>query len=103
MWLRSHLPDCHVAVQAGLPGRSLVSRQRDWHALIDAKLTWTVALVAIVGGHVISIWRAHRLALSVGLSVQHTALTTLPLTLLMLVYTSISLMVLAAPMVNNAP
>jgi hypothetical protein len=71
--------------------------------LVDAKLTWTVALVAIVGGHVISIWRAHRLALSVGLSAQHTALTSLPLTLLMVVYTGISLMVLAAPMVSNAP
>ncbi len=71
--------------------------------LVDAKLTWTIALVAIVGGHVISIWRAHRLALSVGLSGPHTAMATLPLTLLMIAYTGISLMVLAAPMVNDAP
>ena len=72
-------------------------------ALVDAKLTWTIALVAIVGGHVISIWRAHRLALSLGMSGQKTAMATLPLTLLMIVYTGISLMVLAAPMVNDAP
>ncbi len=71
--------------------------------LVDAKLTWIVALVAIVGGHVISIWRAHRLALSVGLSGAHTAIAALPLTLLMIVYTGISLMVLAAPMVSPAP
>jgi hypothetical protein len=71
--------------------------------LVDAKLTWTVALVAIVGGHVISIWRAHRLALSMGMSGRKTAMATLPLTLLMVVYTAISLMVLAAPMVNDAP
>ncbi len=71
--------------------------------LVDAKLTWIVALAAIVGGHVISIWRAHRLALSMGLSGAHTAITALPLTLLMIVYTGISLMVLAAPMVSPAP
>jgi len=72
-------------------------------ALVDAKLTWTIALVAIVGGHVISIWRAHRLALSLGMSGRKTAMAALPLTLLMIVYTGISLLVLAAPMVNDAP
>ena len=71
--------------------------------LVDARLTWTIALVAIVGGHVISIWRAHRLALSLGMSRRKTTMAALPLTLLMIVYTGISLMVLAAPMVNDAP
>ena len=71
--------------------------------LVDARLTWTIALVAIVGGHVISIWRAHRLALSLGMSRRKTTIAALPLTLLMIVYTGISLMVLAAPMVNDAP
>ena len=40
---------------------------------------------------------------AVGLSGQHTAMATLPLTLVMIVYTGISLMVLAAPLVNDAP
>ncbi len=70
-------------------------------SVVDAKLTWLVAVTAIVVGHVMSIWQAHRIALSWGLSTCHTALATLPLTALMMAYTAISLVVIAAPMVND--
>ena len=72
-------------------------------SVVDAKLTWLVAVTAIVAGHVLSIWQAHRVALTWGLPTRRTALTTLPLTILMVAYTAISLMVIAAPMVNDVP
>jgi hypothetical protein len=72
-------------------------------SVVDAKLTWLVAVTAIVAGHVLSIWQAHRVALTWGLPTRRTALATLPLTALMMVYTAISLVVIAAPMVNDGP
>jgi hypothetical protein len=72
--------------------------------LIDARVTWYVAIAAIVAGHVISIWLAHRLALREFRTRRHAALATVPLTLLMVAYTIISLSVIAEPMVIfNAP
>jgi hypothetical protein len=72
-------------------------------SIVDAKLTWYVAVIAIVLGHVVSIWLSHRVALRQGLSPRHTAVATLPLTLLMVAYTAISLIVIAEPMVNPKP
>jgi hypothetical protein len=72
-------------------------------SIVDAKLTWYVAVIAIVLGHVVSIWLSHRVALRQGLSPRHTAVATLPLTLLMMAYTAISLIVIAEPMVRSAP
>jgi hypothetical protein len=72
-------------------------------SVVDAKLTWLVAVAAIVAGHVLSIWQAHRVALTWGLPTGRTALATLPLTSLMMAYTAISLVVIAAPMVNDVP
>ena len=72
-------------------------------SIVDAKLTWYVAVIAIVLGHVVSIWLSHRVALRQGLSPRRTAVATLPLTLLMMAYTAISLLVIAEPMVNPAP
>jgi hypothetical protein len=68
--------------------------------IVDAKVTWYVAVIAIVVGHVVSIWMSHRLALRLGASTVRTAWATLPLALLMIVYTALSLLVIAEPMVN---
>jgi hypothetical protein len=68
--------------------------------LIDARLTWYIAVIAIVGGHVISIWLAHRLALREFGSRHKAALATAPLTLLMIAYTIVSLSIIAEPMVK---
>jgi hypothetical protein len=72
-------------------------------SIVDAKLTWYVAVISIVLGHVVSIWLSHRVALRQGLSPRSTAFATLPLTLLMMAYTAISLLVIAEPMVTPAP
>jgi hypothetical protein len=68
--------------------------------IIDAKLTWFVAVFSIVIGHVISIWLSHRVALRYGQPAGRTSLATLPLTLLMIFYTAVSLLVIAEPMVT---
>ena len=66
--------------------------------LVDARLTWHVAIGAIVIGHAIAVWLAHRVALRAAGSPRQAALASLPLTLLMIVYTAISLSVIAEPM-----
>lgn len=71
--------------------------------LVDARLTWTVAVVSIVFGHVLSIWLAHRIALAWRMSPLRTALASTPLTALMVAYTAISLTVIAEPMVTYTP
>ena len=68
--------------------------------LIDAQVTWYVAISAIVTGHVMAVWLAHRVALRQTGTARHAALASLPLTLLMIVYTVISLLVIAEPMVR---
>lgn len=68
--------------------------------IIDAKVTWFVAVFAIVIGHVISIWLSHRVALRYGQAPIRTSLATLPLTLLMIFYTAVSLLVIAEPMLT---
>ena len=68
--------------------------------IIDARLTWYVAISAIVIGHVISVWLAHRVALREFGSPRQAVIASLPLTVLMVVYTAISLSVIAEPLVQ---
>jgi hypothetical protein len=67
--------------------------------IVDARLTWFVAVIAIVLGHAASIWWSHRVALAAGVSPRRGALAMLPLTLLMVAYTAVSLTLIAEPMV----
>ena len=68
--------------------------------IVDAATTWYVAIGAIVAGHVISIWLAHRVALR-ELGTPGKAVTAcIPLTVVMLIYTAISLSIIAEPMVK---
>ena len=67
--------------------------------LIDARLTWYIAISAIVIGHVIAVWLAHRVALREYLDPKRAALASVPLTILMVAYTALSLLAIAEPMV----
>lgn len=71
--------------------------------LIDAQACWFIAVVAIVGGHVISIWLAHRVALRSFGNRQRAVTAAIPLASLMVLYTSISLSVIAEPLVTFTP
>ncbi len=68
--------------------------------IIDARFTWYVAISAIVTGHVISIWLAHRVALREFGASRKAVTASLPLTALMVAYTAISLSVIAEPLVQ---
>jgi hypothetical protein len=71
--------------------------------IVDARTTWYVAIVAIVAGHVMAVWLAHRVALrDLGVP-RRAALACAPLTVLMAGYTALSLSVIAEPMVRFAP
>jgi hypothetical protein len=71
--------------------------------LVDARLTWYVAIGAIVAGHVIAVWLAHRVALREFAATGRARLASVPLTVLMVVYTAISLSVIAEPLVKFEP
>ncbi len=67
---------------------------------VDARLTWFVAVAAVVTGHVASIWWSHRAVLAAGVPPGRAAMAMLPLSLLMLAYTAVSLVLIAEPMVT---
>ena len=71
-------------------------------AIIDAGTTWHVAIGAIVVGHVMAVWLAHQVALRRCKDPLKAALASIPLTILMVAYTAISLLVIAEPMVKFA-
>jgi hypothetical protein len=72
--------------------------------LVDARLSWFIAIGAIVGGHVVSIWLAHRVALREYGTARRAVVATIPLATLMVIYTAVSLSVIAEPMVKfDAP
>ena len=68
--------------------------------IINAKTAWTVTLISVVSGHVLSIFLAHSRTLQLG-TTNRTALVQLPLVTLMIFYTGISLWILAQPIVEN--
>ncbi len=68
--------------------------------LIDARTTWHLAIGSIVVGHVVAVWLAHRLALREFAATGPAVIASVPLTILMVVYTAISLLVMAEPLVQ---
>ncbi len=71
--------------------------------LLDARFTWYLAISSIVTGHAISIWLAHRLALREFHTPRQAVIASVPLTVLMMAYTTISLLVMAEPLVQFTP
>ncbi len=71
--------------------------------IIDARTTWYVAIGAIVAGHVIAIWLAHRIALCEFGDSRKAVIASIPLTVLMVIYTAVSLSVIAEPLVRFPP
>lgn len=68
-------------------------------SLVSAKLIWTVALIAIVVGHVAAVYLAHVVALRVFSRAVATR-SQLPMLALMVAYTMTSLWILAQPVTN---
>ena len=71
--------------------------------IVDARMTWYLAIGMIVLGHCIGVWLAHRVALRDHPGPARAVRAALPLVLLMLAYTAVSLFVIAEPMVKYQP
>ena len=71
--------------------------------LVDARMTWYVAIAMVVLGHCAGVWLAHRVALRDQGQPGKAVRAALPLVMLMLVYTAVSLFVIAEPMVQYRP
>jgi hypothetical protein len=67
---------------------------------VGARVSWLVAIGAIVIGHVLSIWVAHRIALAASADRTRAVLAGVPLTVLMVGYTALSLTIIAEPLVE---
>jgi len=73
--------------------------------LIDAKVTWYVATFSIVIGHVISVFLAHRVADYYSTQFGQTKplsswVLNIPMTLVMIGFTALSMTIIAEPLVN---
>ncbi|MBI3375295.1 MAG: hypothetical protein HY017_26550 [Betaproteobacteria bacterium] len=69
-------------------------------SIVDARFTWCVAIGAIVMGHVLAVWLGHRVALQLCQDPRRAVIASMPMTILMVAYTAISLLIIAAPMVK---
>ena len=67
--------------------------------VVSAKMIWYVAVTAIVLGHVIAVWLAHVMALRVFSTRRQALFSQLPMLVLMVAYTMISLWILSQPIV----
>jgi hypothetical protein len=70
-------------------------------ALAGARFSWYLALAAIVGGHLIAVYLAHRRALALFEPARVATATQVPLTVLMVVYTFVGLSIMAEPIVET--
>jgi hypothetical protein len=70
-------------------------------AAVGARFAWYAALAAIVLGHVMAIYLAHRRAIAT-LEIRGAAWSQVPLTALMVVYTFTGLSIIADPIVERA-
>jgi hypothetical protein len=68
--------------------------------LVDARFAWYTAVIAIVTGHVIAVFLAHRTALRVFGDRGRTWASQLPMLALMVAYTMLSLWIIAQPTVQ---
>ena len=69
-------------------------------SVVDAKFAWIVSIIAIVLGHVISVWIAHKISLNRASSHRIAIRSQYPMLLLMVFYTAVSLWIIAQPIVE---
>ena len=71
-------------------------------SLVSAKLVWYLATVAVVFGHVAAVYLGHVMALRLFAQRRRALLSQIPLLLLMVAYTMLSLWILSQPLVEPA-
>ena len=69
--------------------------------IVNAKFVWYTSVVAIVTGHIIAVYLAHIIALRTFQSSRAALLSQIPMLVLMVCYTMLSLWILAQPVVES--
>ena len=69
-------------------------------AVVNAKTVWYVAVAAIVIGHIVAVYLAHVMAMRVFAEPRRALISQFPMLALMVGYTTISLWILAQPIVE---
>lgn len=69
--------------------------------IVDARFVWFTSVVAIVAGHMVAVWLAHVTALRAFRENRAALLSQVPMLLLMVGYTVLSLWILAQPVVET--
>ena len=75
---------------------SAITGRLPW--LPDMASIWTSQVVLILAGHVAAVWLAHQQALQLERSNRRATLSQLPMLVLMVVFTSVGLWILAQPL-----
>jgi hypothetical protein len=70
-------------------------------SVVNARMVWYTSVIAIVTGHVIAVWLAHVMALRTFSGNQAALRSQIPMLLLMVGYTMLSLWILAQPVVET--
>jgi hypothetical protein len=70
--------------------------------VVNARFVWYTSVIAIVSGHIIAVWLAHVMALRSFASSRAALLSQIPMLLLMVGYTMLSLWILAQPVVETS-
>ena len=70
-------------------------------SIVNARMVWYTSVIAIVTGHIIAVWLAHVMALRTFHSNRAALLSQIPMLLLMVGYTMLSLWILAQPVVET--
>jgi hypothetical protein len=70
--------------------------------IVTARLQWTVAVAAVVLGHLLAVYLSHVTALKVFRNSNATVRSQIPLGLLMVAYTMVSLWILSQPIVVHS-
>lgn len=68
--------------------------------IVGARFTWYTAVIAIVAGHIISVYLAHVVAMGAFKDVRRALRSQYPMLVLMVGYTTLSLWILAQPVVD---
>lgn len=69
--------------------------------IVNARMVWFTSVIAIVTGHIIAVWLAHVMALRTFKNNRAALLSQIPMLLLMVGYTMLSLWILAQPVVET--
>ena len=68
--------------------------------IVDARFAWILSVVAIVTGHIIAVYVAHVIAINKFLTYSSALKSQLPMLILMVFYTVLSLWILAQPIIE---